>query len=52
MPKKILGVLALLLAAWYLFTRPEDAADAVQAAWDAVISGFEAIIAFVSSLLD
>jgi hypothetical protein len=51
-PKKVLGVLALLLVGWFLLTRPEDAADTVQAAWNAIINAFEAIVTFLTGLFD
>jgi len=48
--KRILLGLVVIFALFYLFTRPEDAADAVQGAVDAVFVGAEAVGRFFTSL--
>jgi hypothetical protein len=48
--KRILLGLVVVFALFYLFTRPEDAADAVQGAVDAVFVGAEAVGRFFTSL--
>jgi hypothetical protein len=50
--KKVLTVLAIAFAAYYLITDPRAAAGAVSGAGSAVASGFEAIITFFTSLFD
>lgn len=50
--KKILLILVVTFAVFYLITRPEDAADAVRGAFDAVANAFSAIITFFSSLAE
>jgi hypothetical protein len=49
-PKKLLGIAAILLAVWFLVTRPEDAADLVRSAGDLVIDAFEAIVTFITNV--
>lgn len=48
--KKVLTVLAIAFAAYYLISSPASAAAAVQGALGAVALGFEAIITFVTEL--
>lgn len=48
--KKVLTVLAIAFAAYYLLTTPEGAASAVQGALGAVAAAFEALITFVTEL--
>lgn len=50
MVKKVLTVLAIAFAAYYLFTAPTAAANAVAGAGDAVVTGFEAVVTFFSAL--
>jgi hypothetical protein len=48
--KRILLGLVVLFALFYLVTRPEDAANAVQGAFAAVWGGVEAVGRFFTSL--
>jgi hypothetical protein len=48
--KRILVGLVVLFALFYLVTRPEDAANAVQGAFAAVWGGVEAVGRFFTSL--
>lgn len=48
--KKVLTVLAIAFAAYYLITAPEAAASAVSGAGGAVASVFESIIDFFTAL--
>ncbi|HEX6327282.1 MAG TPA: hypothetical protein VFZ72_11995 [Jiangellaceae bacterium] len=48
--KKVLTVLAIAFAAYYLITAPEAAADAVSGAASAVASLFESVIRFFTEL--
>jgi hypothetical protein len=48
--KRIVVLLAVTFALFYLFTRPADAADAVRGAFGAVGSGLDAIVTFFTSL--
>lgn len=48
--KRVLTVLAIAFAAYYLITAPQSAANAVSGAGSAVGDGFEAIIVFFTSL--
>lgn len=48
--KKVLTVLAIAFAIYYLISAPEGAAAAVQGALGAVALAFEAIITFVTEL--
>ncbi len=50
MIKKVLAILAIAFAAYYLLTAPTSAADAVSGAASAVADGFEAIITFFTEL--
>lgn len=48
--KKGVTLLAIAFAAFYLFTQPENAADAVRGALSAVGDGFQAVIRFFNAL--
>lgn len=48
--KRIVVLLVVIFALFYLFTRPTDAADAVKSAFRAVGTGFNAVITFFTSL--
>ncbi len=48
--KRLLLALVVIFALFYLFTRPKDAADAVQAALAAVWGGVQSIGTFFTSL--
>jgi hypothetical protein len=48
--KKVLTILAIAFAAYYLLTAPSSAADAVSGAFSAVADGFEALITFFTEL--
>lgn len=50
--KKSIWVLVIGFAAFYLFTQPEGAADAIKGAFDAVLAGFQAIIRFFNALAE
>ena len=50
--KKSITVLVIGFAAFYLFSQPEKAADAIQGAFDAVLNGIDQIIAFFTALAD
>ena len=48
--KKLLGVLAIAFAVFYMMTQPQAAADAVRGAVSIVGNAFDAVIAFISAL--
>ena len=48
--RKILLVLVVTFAAFYLVTRPKDAAGAVRGVFDAIASAFASIVTFFTSL--
>ncbi len=50
--KKGVTILVIAFAAFYLFTQPEGAADAVSGAANAVGDGFDAVIRFFNALVD
>ena len=50
--KKSITVLVIGFAAFYLLSQPENAADAIQTAFQAVIDGFQQIIKFFTALSD
>jgi hypothetical protein len=50
--KKGLTLVAVAFAAFYLFTRPEDAADALQGAAEGLRAAFEQIVRFLRALFD
>ncbi|MFF2493862.1 hypothetical protein [Agromyces sp. NPDC058064] len=48
--KRIVLGLVVVFAAFYLITRPEDAANAVQGAIDAVFNAAGSVVTFFTSL--
>lgn len=48
--KKLLGVVVIAFALFYLLTQPETAADGVRAGVEAVGDAFTALTAFVTAL--
>lgn len=48
--KRILLALVVIFALFYLFTRPNDAADAVRGAFGAVGKGVDSVMTFFTSL--
>jgi hypothetical protein len=48
--KKSVTLLVIAFALFYLFTQPENAADAVRGAGNAVGDGFQAVIRFFNAL--
>ena len=48
--KKSVTLLVIAFAAFYLFSQPEKAADAIQGAFNAVLDGIDQIITFFSEL--
>jgi hypothetical protein len=48
--KKTLVVLLVAFLVFYLVSRPESAADAVQAVLDAIATAFRSIVTFFNSL--
>jgi len=48
--KRLLVLLVVIFALFYLFTRPNDAADAIRSAFGAVGNGLNAVFTFFSSL--
>jgi hypothetical protein len=48
--RKILVLLVVTFAVFYLVTRPEDAAAAVRGAFDALATAFSSIVVFFTSL--
>lgn len=48
--KKLLGLLIVAFALFYLFTQPHHAAQAVRTALDTVVVGFNNIIEFIGAL--
>lgn len=48
--KKVLTILAVAFAVYYILTSPSSAADAVSAALSALASGFNAVITFFTEL--
>jgi hypothetical protein len=49
-PKKLLGIVAILLVVWFLMTRPEDAAALVRSGVDLLLQAFEAVVTFVTGV--
>ena len=49
---KSVSVLVIAFAAFYLFTQPESAANAIQGAFEAVLNGFDQVIRFFTALAD
>lgn len=50
--KKGLMLLVVAFAAFYLLTRPEDAASALEGAGDGVRTAFDQIVRFLTALFD
>jgi hypothetical protein len=50
--KKGLTLLVVAFAAFYLLTKPEGAADAIQVAGEALRTAFEQVMRFFSALFD
>ena len=50
--KKLLGVVVIAFALFYLLTQPAAAADVVKGAGGVVEDAFNAVIAFISALFD
>ncbi|MEU4293907.1 hypothetical protein AB0E63_37295 [Kribbella sp. NPDC026596] len=50
MPKKLLIWSVIAFAAFYLFTQPANAADAVGGAFSAVGDAFQSVITFLTAL--
>ena len=48
--KKLLGVIAIAFAVFYMMTQPTQAADAVRGAVSVVGDAFESLVAFISAL--
>jgi hypothetical protein len=48
--KKSITVLVIGFAAFYLLSQPENAANAIQTAFQAVIDGFQQVIKFFTAL--
>jgi hypothetical protein len=48
--KKLLGVVVIAFAVFYLFSQPHAAADAVRGALGVVKDAFDALITFISAL--
>lgn len=48
--KRIVLALVVIFALFYLITRPEDAANAVRGAFDAIWGAFQALGRFFTSL--
>ncbi|HMI09582.1 MAG TPA: hypothetical protein VK497_04295 [Candidatus Saccharimonadales bacterium] len=52
MPKKLIIWILIALAAFWIFTEPESAADAVGRAFSAVGDAFGSVITFLSALFN
>jgi hypothetical protein len=50
MPKKLLTWFVIAFVAFYLFTEPQNAADAVRGAFSAVGDAFGSLVTFFTSL--
>ncbi len=48
--KKLLGILLIAFAVFFLLTQPQSAADAVRGAGTVVVDAFNSVIAFISAL--
>jgi hypothetical protein len=48
--KKLLGVIVIAFAVFYLFTQPQSAADAVRGAVSVLGDAFNAVITFIGAL--
>jgi hypothetical protein len=49
--KRGVSLLVIAFCAFYLFTQPENAADAIKGALEAVAEGFHAVIRFFNALV-
>jgi hypothetical protein len=52
MLKKIVVTMAVIFAGFYMVTRPEESADAVQSAFDAVGVALTSLVRFFTSLVE
>jgi hypothetical protein len=50
--KKLLGVVAIAFAVFYMMTQPNEAADAVRGAVSIVGDAFESFVTFVTALFE
>ena len=50
--KKTITILVVGFAAFYLLSQPENAANAIQTAFQAVVDAFQQIIRFFTALAD
>lgn len=50
--KKSVTILVIGFAAFYLLSQPENAANAIQTAFQAVVDGFQQVIKFFTALSD
>ena len=50
--KKSITILVVGFAAFYLLSQPENAANAIQTAFQAVVDGFHQVITFFTALTD
>ena len=48
--KKLLGIVVIAFALFFLLTQPQNAADAVKGAGGVVEDAFNAVISFISAL--
>jgi hypothetical protein len=48
--KKVIAVIVIAFSAFYVFTQPEAAADAVRGAVEAVLNALEQLTRFVTAL--
>jgi hypothetical protein len=48
--RKLLIIVAVAFAAWYLFTQPQQSANVVQNALALVTNAFDAVITFLTAL--
>ena len=48
--RKLLIVVAVAFAAWYLFTQPAQSANVVQSTLTMVTNAFDAVITFLTAL--
>jgi hypothetical protein len=48
--KKLLGVVVIAFAVFYLFTEPKQAADVVRGAVTLLGDGFDRVVAFLTAL--
>ena len=48
--RRLLGALLVLFAIFYIITRPESAAGAVQTVFDALATAYNSLVTFFSAL--